>query len=115
MTEVKNDPNLIAYCGLYCGACGSFIKGKCLGCQKNEKATWCQIRVCCQNNKYRSCADCKLVGKASDCKKFNNLFSKIFALLFRSDRQACVNLIKELGYDKYAQKMATEKKQSIKR
>jgi len=29
--EVNMDRDLIAYCGLYCGACGKYIKGKCAG------------------------------------------------------------------------------------
>lgn len=38
----------IAACGLYCGACRKYLKGKCLGCRQNDKAAWCKIRQCCQ-------------------------------------------------------------------
>ena len=113
--EIVADENLIAFCGLYCGACGSYLKGRCPGCMKNEKATWCKTRKCNMENQYRSCADCKLVGDANDCKKFHNIFSKIFGLLFRSDRKACVELIKKSGYPAYAEEMASKKLQLIKR
>ncbi|HTY13944.1 MAG TPA: DUF3795 domain-containing protein [Candidatus Omnitrophota bacterium] len=115
MKEITADKELIAFCGLYCGACGSYLKGKCPGCKKNEKAGWCQIRVCCFNNKYNSCADCAIMVEPNNCKKFNNLFSKLFALIFKSDRRACIKMIKEQGRDKYAAYMAKEKKQTIKK
>lgn len=115
MSEIKNDKNLIAYCGLYCGACKKFIKSKCPGCRKNEKATWCKIRKCCQDNNYFTCSDCKIVSEVKECNKFNNFVSKIFAFIFRSDRPACVKKIKEVGPDKYAEEMTKKKTQSIKK
>ncbi|MDO8261260.1 MAG: DUF3795 domain-containing protein [Candidatus Magasanikbacteria bacterium] len=115
MKEIQKDKNLIEYCGLYCGACRSYLQEKCPGCRKNEKATWCKIRKCCQDNNYPTCADCKTFSEAKDCKKFNNFISKIFALIFRSDRAACVKRIKEVGADKYAEEMTEKKLQSIKK
>ncbi|MDP4184418.1 MAG: DUF3795 domain-containing protein [Bacteroidota bacterium] len=112
--EIPIDKSLIAYCGLYCGACRAYRKGKCPGCQKNTKATWCKVRLCCIENNYLSCADCaKTELKA--CKKFNNPVSKIFALVFRSDRNACIARIKEVGYEVYAEEMAKNKMQTIKK
>ena len=113
--DIKTDKNLVAYCGLYCGACGQYLKGKCFGCQKNEKATWCQIRVCGMQNKYDTCADCKSYTDVNTCKKFNNIFSKIFGLIFRSNRKACIERIKQIGTEKFASEMAKNKMQSIKR
>jgi hypothetical protein len=46
---------------------------------------------------------------------FNNFISKIFGFIFRSDRAACIDQIKEIGIQGHAQKMAAEKRQSIKR
>ena len=104
--EQKNaDKNLIAYCGLYCGECGKYKSGKCPGCQKNEKVSWCTVRKCCIENGKVSCADCKVYVSASECKKFNNIFSKLFGFIFGYDRQASINMIKEKGYDAYAQEM----------
>ena len=113
--EIVKDKNLVAYCGLYCGACGRYLSDKCPGCQKNDKAAWCQIRKCCQENKYFSCADCHFFSNVRDCKKFNNFISKIFAFIFRSDRSACVKRIKEVGCEKYAEEMTAKKMQSIKK
>jgi len=114
--EQKNaDKNLIAYCGLYCGECGKYKKGKCLGCQKNEKASWCTVRKCCIENGKVSCADCTVYASASECKKFNNIFSKLFGFLFGSDRQASIDMIKEKGYDAYAEEMVRRGTQSMKK
>jgi hypothetical protein len=115
MKEIVADQNLIAFCGLYCGACGRYLKESCPGCAKNEKAGWCGLRKCCIERNYQSCADCKEFADVMQCKKFNNFFSKIFGLIFRSDRKACIDLIKKSGYNDYAKEMARTKRQSIKR
>lgn len=108
------DKNLIAYCGLYCGACRSYLKGKCHGCKENAKATWCKTRTCCIENNYLSCADCDK-KELMECKKFHNAISEVFGFIFNSDRPACINRIKEKGYEDYAAEMAANKMQSIKR
>jgi len=111
--EIKADKELIAYCGLYCGACRKRLMKKCPGCQKNEKAGWCKTRKCCQENGYCSCANCKM--DVAQCGKFSNFISKIFALLFKSDRKACIERIKEIGEEEYAKEMSEKKIQTIKR
>ncbi len=115
MREITADPELVAYCGLYCGACRAYLKGKCPGCHKNEKASWCGIRACCAQNGLPSCAECKQFPDPDDCKKFNNLISKFFALVFRSNRAACIRQIRELGMEGHAANMAGERRQTIKR
>jgi len=115
LKKIVADKNLIAYCGLYCGACKKYLKGRCSGCHQNEGATWCKVRNCCIENSYLSCADCKEFSNQSKCKMFNNFISKVFALIFRSDRQACIDLIKEKGYEHYAQKMISTEEMVIKR
>lgn len=50
-----------------------------------------------------------------DCKKFNNFISKAFALVFRSDRPACIRRIREIGHESFAIEMANNKRQTIKR
>ena len=112
--QIVVDKHLIASCGLYCGACGSYLKGKCPGCKENVKATWCKTRLCCIENNYSSCADCQKI-ELMDCKKFNNVFSKLIGFILRSDRPACIRRIKEIGTEKYAIEMAASKRQSIKR
>ncbi len=115
MKPVIADKNLVAYCGLYCGSCKRYLKGKCPGCHKNERATWCKIRLCCMDNDYYTCADCKEFKDVNDCKMFNNIFSKFFALVFRSDRKKCVERIKQVGIEKYSVEMAEKKEMSLKK
>lgn len=115
MKQIIADANLIAYCGLYCGACGKFLSDKCLGCKENLKASWCKVRSCCMENNMKSCADCEKYDNAPDCKSFNNVISRIFGFIFRSDRAACIRLIKSDGCDKFAKYMAENKMQSIRR
>ena len=114
MKEIVADKNLVAYCGLYCGACRSFLNGKCPGCKENHKASWCTIRKCCMDNNFRTCADCQLM-KLDECKKFNNFISRVIGFIFNSDRTACIHRIKEGGIDVFAEEMKISKRQSIPR
>ena len=66
-------------------------------------------------NNYQSCADCKEFKDPMDCKKFNNFFSKMFAIILKSDRAACIAKIKNTGYEGFAQFMSENRLQSIKR
>jgi len=112
--EIIADNNSIAYCGLYCGACRSFLKGSCPGCRDNTKATWCKIRTCCSENNYKSCADCTKI-EIADCKKYNTVISKIIGFVLNSDRAACIARIKETGYENFAVEMAISRQQTIRR
>ncbi len=115
MKTITVDPKLVAYCGLYCGACRSYLNDRCPGCHDNAKAAWCKVRTCCTAAGYASCGDCREVADAMDCRKFNNLISKVFGLVFRSDRGACVRQIKALGVAGHAEKMAAAGQQTIRR
>lgn len=112
--NIPADKKLIAYCGLYCGACRRLLNGKCPGCADNAKATWCKVRSCCISNGIASCADCKTVGHQR-CKLFNNFMAKLFGVLFNSDREKCIERIKEVGYLAYAVEMADSRMQTLKR
>jgi hypothetical protein len=112
--EIEKDAKLIAKCGLYCGACGKYLAGKCPGCSENVKATWCKIRSCCNDLNIKSCADCTTID-ITVCKKRNNFISKIFSIIFKSDRNACIERIRKVGYDEYACEMCDQKIHSIKR
>ena len=114
LKEIVADKNLIACCGLYCGACGKYLKGACLGCKGNEKASWCKVRKCCLENNYATCADCQ-IGDPESCKKLDNFISRIISLFTKSDRKACIHCIKEKGPEAYAQKMTEEKSHAIKK
>ena len=115
MKEIIADKKAVSFCGLYCGACKKYLNEKCPGCQKNEKASWCQVRVCCKENDYLSCADCEKFDNIRDCKKYNNFMSKMFSFIFRSDRDACVQMIKSDGYDQFADYMAKNNQVSMKK
>jgi len=112
--EIVADKSLIAFCGLYCGACHSYLKGKCSGCKENLKATWCKTRQCCMESNFQSCADCKSVDPMQ-CKKFNTFVSRVFGFMLNSDRMACIDRIKKVGYDDFAAEMTKSKSQTIKR
>lgn len=94
----------VAYCGLYCGACKSLKKGKCPGCYGNEKAVWCEIRKCCREHDYITCADCTLM-LLRDCKKYNNFFARLIGFVTRTDRSKCIGCIKEMGVEAFAAEM----------
>ena len=115
MKSIVTDKDLVAYCGLYCGACRKYLQDKCPGCHKNEKASWCQVRSCGIENNYSSCADCAEYSNPNDCKKFNNFISKLFGLIFKSDRAACIQKIKNSGIEEFAKFMAEQGTQTIKR
>lgn len=115
MPEIHAVPEMVAYCGLYCGACKKHLSGHCKGCHENAKATWCTVRSCCIDKNTKSCAECTEHANPNDCKKFNNLMSRLFGFVFKSDRAACIAQIKRVGIDGHAAIMAREGNHSIKR
>jgi hypothetical protein len=115
MRQISVDTNLIARCGLYCGACGRYLKEACPGCAENEKASWCSVRSCCGERGQGSCADCADFSDARECGKFNNPVARVFGFIFRSDRAACVRFIRERGRDAFAREMAARGTSSIRR
>lgn len=104
----------VAYCGLYCGECGKFKKGKCPGCYANDKASWCEIRRCCKDNGYCTCADCEIMP-LDECKKYNNFAAKVIGFVSRTDRSRCIISIKEQGVVDFADDMKRKGKMSFKK
>jgi hypothetical protein len=115
MSNAINDPNLVAACGLYCGACGKYKKGKCPGCAKNEKAAWCTVRTCCMGKGIATCAQCQECPDPKACKKFNNFFSKLIGFVLGSDRKTCIKRIREIGKEEYAREMSEKDAQTIRK
>lgn len=111
--EYQAGKNLIAACGLYCGTCRFFVKGKCPGCRMNLKAEkWCKLRSCVQGQGFISCAECTEYGGSAEkslkkCAKFNNFMGKVFGFIFRSDRFGCIDRIREIGPEAFASEMAS--------
>jgi len=111
--------NLVSFCGFYCGACPTFLKGKCEGCKGDSikcaigyKA--CKVRPCCIENKYSSCADCKEYDTVKDCKLYNPFLINIFQFLLKSSRRKGIEMIKEKGELEFAQFMADKSWVTIK-
>jgi hypothetical protein len=115
MNEVTVNKNLVACCGLYCGACGARLKGRCPGCHDNVRAKWCKIRACCGEHAYATCASCTDFTDPNDCRRFNNLIARVFGVVMNSNRQACVLKIRALGLDDYATFMAGRRRQTLSR
>jgi hypothetical protein len=106
MPTIEANQELIAYCGLYCGACGAYLKGRCPGCRKNVKASWCRIRGCCAQHEYTSCAECTQHTVPNECTHFDNVFSKLIGWVLNSNREACILMLRHMGRDRYASFMA---------
>ncbi len=111
---VTLDENLIAFCGLYCGACPRFEKGKCKGCAEN-RAAWCKVKPCNLENNYSSCADCEQFDDPSSCKKYNPLIIRIGEFVSRTSRRDAIQLLKEIGREDFAKHMAENKLVSLKK
>jgi hypothetical protein len=115
MREIVSDPSLVAHCGLYCGACGAYLKERCPGCHENVKAGWCKVRSCCMEHQFSTCADCKDFPNPRGCKDFNNFMAKLFGFFLRSDRAACIDQVRRLGVQGHADEMTKQRRQTIRR
>ena len=115
MTEIAGSAGLVACCGLYCGACGAHTSGKCKGCRENTRAGWCKVRSCCAAKQIATCAECAECPDPRACGKFDNVVSRLFGLVFRSDRAACIAQIRKLGLEGHARTMAEARSQTIRR
>jgi hypothetical protein len=104
---------LIAYCGLYCGNCSSLKKGKCPGCAKNRKATWCKIRICCIEKDISSCAACTDFDEVKECSKYKNVFAKVIEFVSQTDRSLCIEKIRNEGENSFVLFMEKEGKMSL--
>jgi len=67
------------------------------------------VRSCCLQRGYQSCADCTEFSDVKDCKKYKQLDSPAVRPDFRSNRPACIALIREQGYPVFAADMAARK------
>lgn len=115
MKPIVADANLVAFCGLYCGACWRLRKGRCPGCRDNVKAAWCKVRSCCIEQGYASCADCTAHPDPRGCKIFHNPIARVIGFVLRSDRPACIRQIKAEGTQGHATIMAASGRQSLRR
>ncbi len=72
-----------------------------------------QIRQCCISKGHHTCAECD--RDVRECKIYSNFIDKVFALIFNSDRPACINYIRAHVEIAYADEMSKRKCQTIKR
>jgi len=95
---------VLAYCGLVCSQCGMYLKQKCQGCHSDKPMSLnCKVKPCAMDRGYGSCSECEDFENLKDCKKLNNMISKIFGLIFRSDRIGNLNRIRKVGLDEFKQ------------
>ena len=100
--QMTDNEQFIAYCGLYCKACSAFTSGKCDGCRAVSPKSAviykaCQVKPCCVENGFFTCADCTIYASVKDCKKFNPLLLKIASWIESSDRSKAIEMIKTKG------------------
>ena len=115
MNKAAPDIKLIAYCGLYCGSCPMYQNNKCSGCKNDKSKNDCEIRNCCIEKNLTNCARCREFKNFKECRKLNNFTTKLFELIFRSDKISSVELLKSRGQKKYSQHMAENNLISIKK
>ena len=97
--QMTGNEQLISYCGLYCKACTLFTSGKCEGCRGNSTkcATGykkCQVKPCCVENGFFTCADCTIYASTKDCKKYNPMLLKVASWIQSTSRSKAIEMIK---------------------
>ncbi len=97
--QMTDNEQFIGYCGIYCKECIRFTSGKCEGCRGGLTNGFkkCQVRPCCVENGFFTCADCTKYASAKDCKKYNPLLLKIAAWVQSTSRIKAIEMIKEKG------------------
>ena len=96
---------IVAHCGLVCSECGAFKKGKCKGCYGGKPMfANCPIKKCCLDTHRATCADCTEFKDLKDCTKLNNLISKFFGMMFRTNRLENLHAIRDAGLDQFKAK-----------
>ncbi len=117
MKNIEVNEKLVSSCGFYCGACKSYLKQKCQGCDSNNNywARNCKVKSCCKENNYRTCVDCSRYNDVKDCKKLNSLFIRFFAFFVGYDRLAGIQKIKKTGLLGFATKMAEDNSMWVQR
>jgi hypothetical protein len=111
--EIVKNTSLIAACGLYCGACGSYTKGRCPGCKENSKASWCKVRSCCMEKSIDNCSQCIDYPNPQDCTKYNFFISNLIGFVTGTKRSLNIEAIKQKGAEGFVTFMTENKWQSI--
>lgn len=125
MRPIISSTQLIAACGLYCGACRKYRRNRCPGCRtpdseilslglpRNKWLQRCGIRKCCKTKGFSTCAECDTDVRC--CEKHNGLVGRLFSLLFNSDRAACIRFIRKNGVEAFANWMSWNEQKTIRK
>jgi hypothetical protein len=93
---------IVARCGLVCSNCGAFTRGKCRGCHSDKPMfSCCPVRACAVDKGCATCADCTDFTDLKTCRKLHSFISRIFGLIFRSDRIGGLYRIREIGLEAF--------------
>lgn len=113
-SKVKKEDSLLAYCGLYCGACPSYQNTQkvvpinydkknfyeaCEGCNSDLNTSWCgpcEIKKCNKEKNIRVCIDCN----DYPCKKITD-FINDKKYPYHKEVEAKMKLYKEVGLEKW--------------
>jgi len=100
--QITTNENLISHCGFYCGACPTYLKGKCEGCRGDSPkcavgVKKCLVKQCCVENEFFNCADCTKFTTTKECKKYNPLSIRIGEWISSTSRGKAVEMIREKG------------------
>ncbi|HBU69740.1 MAG TPA: hypothetical protein DEE98_05090 [Elusimicrobia bacterium] len=97
-----NTEIVVARCGLICSKCGAYLKKKCQGCHSDKPMfKGCPVKKCAIEKNILTCADCKDFSDLKECRKLNNMISKIISLFTKSNRVGSLCRIREIGLDKF--------------
>jgi len=116
---ITNSTELIGACGLYCGACRKYRKGRCPGCASQADSVlekWpqrCRIRRCCREQAFHTCAECDT--DVTVCRHHNTFVNRLVSTMFNSDRAACIRYIRKNGEERYATKMSWEEQMTFRK
>lgn len=114
--EIVYDETLVAYCGLYCGACPRYLQNKCNGCRENNHfPKHCAVKPCNIDNNYDNCAECQVLENIKHCKKFNPFLIKFGEFITGTSRKKCIEKIREYGKQEFAKYMVNNKLVSCKK
>ena len=115
----QSNTNLVSYCGFYCGACPTYIKGKCEGCKGNSPKCavgykGCKVRPCCIEKEISSCAHCNEFDSVKECKIYNPFIIRFGQFLTRTNRRKGIEMIKKKGEVEFVKFMTSKNWVTIK-
>jgi len=109
MTQENSKDVIVACCGLVCTNCGMYLKEKCKGCHSDRPMNrHCKMKACTTERKHATCAECSDFENLKDCRKLNNVVSKFFGFVFRTNRIGNLRRIREVGIDAFKEEKRLE-------